>query len=180
MPLDPSFLQREPAIVARELLGAYLARRLPAGETVYLPIVEVEIYEGFKDKASHAHRGRTPRNAVMFEPGGCFYVYLCYGVHWLLNAIAGPADYPAAILLRGAGAISGPGRLTKHLQVDRTLDGQLAVPKSGLWFAESGITVAEEEIEYLPRVGIASAGEEWAHKPLRLVCPQISAISAAR
>jgi len=168
-PLPLEFFQRDAETVARELLGQYLARQQPEGPPLYLPVTEVEVYAGFADRASHARRGRTPRSQVMFAAGGCFYVYLCYGIHWLLNAIAGPEDFPAAILLRGAGEISGPGRLTKRLRIDKSFNAQLAIPETGLWFARSELEVAEGEVARLPRVGIDFAGPEWAQKPLRFL-----------
>lgn len=64
-------------------------------------ICEVEAYVGPQDKASHAHRGRTKRNSPMFGPAGRWYVYFTYGMHWMLNIVTGPKDYPAAVLIRG-------------------------------------------------------------------------------
>ncbi len=63
-------------------------------------ITEVEAYDGFRDMASHAHRGKTERNKVMFGPAGHWYVYFTYGMHWMLNIVTGPKNYPAAILIR--------------------------------------------------------------------------------
>ena len=65
-------------------------------------ITEVEAYDGFKDKASHASRGKTERNKIMFEKAGKWYVYFTYGMHWMLNVVCGQKNYPAAILIRGA------------------------------------------------------------------------------
>ncbi len=100
--------------MARDLPGKYLCCRIK-GRILSQPLVEVEAYDGFCDKASHAHRGPTTRNAVMFGPAGYWYVFLCYGMHWMLNIVTGPKEYPAAILIRSAGEYSGPGRLTKAL-----------------------------------------------------------------
>ncbi|MEO0946979.1 MAG: DNA-3-methyladenine glycosylase [Cyanobacteria bacterium J06641_5] len=166
------FFQRSALEVAPELLGKYLVRQLPDEEILRLPVTEIEVYEGHEDKASHACRRRTPRNEVMFFAGGYFYVYLCYGVHWMLNIVCNAADYPAAILIRGVGEISGPGRLTRQLRIDRALDRQLAVPGTGLYFAESEITVESDEIERTPRIGIDSVEPAWREKPLRFVWTQ--------
>ena len=164
-----NFFQRSALDVAPQLLGKYLVRQLPSKPALCLPVTEIEVYEGFEDKASHACRRRTPRNEVMFFAGGYFYVYLCYGVHWMLNIVCSAADYPSAILVRGVGEISGPGRLTRQLKIDRALDRQLAIPQTGLYFAESGITIAASEIERTPRIGIDSVEPEWREKPLRFV-----------
>lgn len=153
--------------LCRRLLGMNLCRRMPDGRVERWPITEVEAYDGFQDRASHAHRGATPRNRIMFDTGGRWYVYLCYGVHWLLNITAGPADYPAAILVRGAGAINGPGRLTRALQVDNALNELPVDPQSGLWIENGGTVVPRKSIRQTPRIGIDSAGPIWSQKPWR-------------
>lgn len=163
------FFQRSAFEVAPQLLGKYLVRQFPAAPPAYLPLTEIEVYDGFEDKASHACRRRTPRNEVMFFAGGYFYVYLCYGMYWMLNIVCGAAEYPSAILIRGAGKISGPGRLTRQLAIDRTFDRQLAIPAMGLYFAESNLIVTPDSIERTPRIGINSVEPTWRDKPLRYV-----------
>ncbi len=83
--LKPEFFNRPTLEVTRDLLGKNLCRRRSNGKIIRLHLTELEAYDGPQDKACHAHRGRTPRNAVMFGPPGYWYVYLCYGVHWLLT-----------------------------------------------------------------------------------------------
>ena len=164
------WLQPErPALeVARDMLGAQLCRRLPSGEIIRFAITEVEAYIGPEDKACHAAKGRTPRTEVMFAEGGSWYVYLCYGVHWLVNLVTGSKDFPAAVLLRGVGSIAGPGRLTKAMAITGELNAMPATKQSGLWI-EQGMKVPESEIFYGPRVGIGYAGEEWVAKPYRMI-----------
>lgn len=164
--LGSDFFDRDTLTVARDLMGVQLCRRLSDGVTRRWPLTEVEAYDGPEDRACHAHRGRTPRNAVMFGPPGVFYVYLCYGVHWMLNIVTGPSEYPAAILIRGAGACQGPGRLTKAMAIDRTLDGCMAEPTCGLWF-EAGEYVPDGAVERSPRIGIGYAAEPWRSAPYR-------------
>lgn len=89
-------------------------------------------------------------------------------MHWMLNIVTGKPGVPAAVLLRGAGALSGPGRLTKGLGIDRTLDGAEAAPVSGVWFEDVGVRVPARQIARTPRIGIGYAGE-WVEKPLRFV-----------
>ncbi len=103
-----------------------MVRRLPDGTLSQSFITEVEAYDGEQDLACHASKGKTPRTAVMYEPGGVWYVYLVYGMYHMLNIVTRSAGYPAAVLIRGTSGISGPGRLTKHLQIDRTLTGMKA------------------------------------------------------
>ena len=83
--LNKSFFNRPTLDVARDLLGKQLCRRLDSGKIIRGRINETEAYDGFEDKASHAHKGATTRNVVMFGPPARAYVYLCYGMHWLLN-----------------------------------------------------------------------------------------------
>ena len=110
--LHEDFFCRDTLIVAEELLGKFLVRKTPDGILAGM-ITEVEAYDGPLDKACHAHRGKTPRNAPMFGPGGFFYVYFVYGMHWMLNVVTGEAGDPAAVLIRGIQGWDGPGKLTK-------------------------------------------------------------------
>ncbi len=141
-PLPHSFFARPAPVVAPDLLGRVLRCTLPAG-TVELRLTEVEAYQGPDDPASHAYRGRTPRNAVMFGPPGHAYVYFTYGMHFCVNLVCGPDGSPGAVLLR-AGEVTaglelarerrstsrrdcdlaqGPARLTVALGIDRAQDG---------------------------------------------------------
>ncbi len=157
--------------MARDLLGRVLCRRLPTGEVLRGRLVEVEAYDGPRDRASHASRGRTPRNAPMFEAGGIAYVYFVYGMHHCLNVVTGDAAYPAAVLLRAAespnGApASGPARLCRAFAVDRSLDGaSLLGPE--LWI-EGGSPVADAEVVRSARIGVAYAGPHWSRRKFRL------------
>ncbi|MCI0620025.1 DNA-3-methyladenine glycosylase [Candidatus Wolfebacteria bacterium] len=99
--MGQEFFARDARTVARELLGKYLVRRYQGREAAYM-ITEVEAYVGPHDKASHAHRGRTKRTEVMFGKAGRFYVYLVYGMYWMLNIVTDADDYPSAVLIRGA------------------------------------------------------------------------------
>lgn len=185
--LPHSFYARDTLTVARDLLGRLLVREL-AGERLAGCIVEVEAYMGPDDAASHAHRGWTSRNAVMFGPPGITYVYFIYGVHWMLNIVAKPpdADTPAAVLIRalepveGLAAIaqrragrpelewtSGPARLTMALGIDGTLNHlDLTAPESPLYL-ETGLPIPDSRVQIGPRIGIAYASEPWRSKPWR-------------
>ena len=173
-PLPVEFYNRPTLEVARDLLGQSLVRRFEDGSRAEFPIHEVEAYDGFDDRASHASRGVTPRTSVMFGPPGFFYVYLCYGIHWLLNIVTGPEEYPAAILIRGAGVYSGPARLTKGLDIDGGFNRKCATGGSDLWLEDRGVRLADSEIERTPRVGVHYAGPEWAGKPYRFLWKEMA------
>ena len=162
-----SFYQRPTLVVARELIGKTLARK-ENGIISRYSITEVEAYDGPHDRASHAWRGETPRNAPMFKRGGRWYVYFVYGMYWMLNVVTGPAGYPAAVLIRSLQEIEGPGRLTRALGITKKFDDQPIRQSSGLWI-EEGREAPEGFVQKLPRVGVAYAGPAWSRKPYRFI-----------
>lgn len=153
--------------LARWLLGKVLVRRLPDGREDARLIVETEAYCGETDLASHARAGRTKRTEVMYGEGGVWYVYLCYGIHEMLNLVVGPRDWPAAILIRGVEGAVGPGRVTKALAIDRQLNAQPAAPQSGLWLEDRGVRVPRSQVKVTPRIGVDYAGPLWSAKHWR-------------
>ena len=130
-PLPPEFFARAADRVARELLGTCLVVRGPDGRHARHLVFETEAYLGAHDLACHGRTGPTKRNATMFGPAGRWYVYLCYGMHWMLNIVTGSEGVPAAVLIRGVREHVGPGRLTKALGIDRSFDGQPASRRAG-------------------------------------------------
>ena len=165
--LPPDFFRRDTLKVAKELLGKFVVKAQERDKNLSFLITEVEAYDGPEDKASHASRGRTPRTEVMFWEGGYFYVYLVYGMHFMLNIVTGAEDYPAAVLLRGTREVSGPGRLTKQLGVDKSWNKQPVHPDSGLWVEDRGVEINDKDIITGPRVGVDYAGQVWKNKPYR-------------
>lgn len=166
--MRPEFFQRPVEAVAPALIGCRLCRRWPDGRVSRAEVREVEAYAGPEDLASHARFGRTARNRIMFAAGGNWYVYLCYGIHWMLNVTAGPEGEPAAILLRGAGEWSGPGRLTRALEVDKRFGDLPCNPHTGLWFETPGETPPEPaRVRQTPRIGVDYAGPVWSAQPWR-------------
>ena len=147
-------------------------------------ISETEAYIGEGDAACHAHAGtRTARTEIMYNQGGVFYVYLTYGIHHMLNLVSGPAESPEAVLIRAGfftedserlldeqllsadkplsplkeiKQLAGPGKLTKHLQINRDLYGEPITPASEVWIEDDG---CQPPISLRPRIGIDYAGE---------------------
>lgn len=147
----------------RNLLGKYLVRADGDRIEAWM-ITEVEAYDGERDLACHARFGRTARSKMLYRRGGIWYVYLCYGAHEMLNLVVGPADWPAATLIRGVDGIVGPGRVTKALHIDRRLNGQPVARDTGLYVEDRGVCVPARLIKRTPRIGIDYAGEFWAGK----------------
>lgn len=163
---DQSFFERPVLEVADDLIGQYIVK-----DGQKLLITEIEAYDGPEDLACHASKGRTKRTEVLFGPAGHWYVYLCYGVHWLLNIVTGSKEYPAALLLRGAGEINGPGRLTRHLGINQTFNAKPATPQTGLWCEPATKRPHKSAIQKTPRIGVDYAGPIWSQKPYRFVLP---------
>lgn len=181
--LAPKFFEQSAVKVARNLLGKFLVRRWK-GKEVALMITDVEAYHGFADKASHAARGITKRNKIMFGKAGYWYVYFIYGTHWMLNIVTGKKGVPSAVLIRRVKNFNGPGKLTKALHINKSLNGKTADKKSGLWLEDKGlkrinsygrICIAEAKgegtpfacIKKGPRIGVDYAGPVWSKKRWR-------------
>jgi DNA-3-methyladenine glycosylase len=157
---DRNFFSRDVLEIAPELLGCFLVRQRETGMQHYL-ITEVEAYRGEEDRACHASKGRTARTEIMYHEGGHLYVYLIYGMYWMLNIVTGPEDLPQALLIRGVEGISGPGRVTRNLSIDKSFNGEDLLDSTRLWL-EKGPGLSSYET--LPRVGIEYAGEPWKSK----------------
>jgi DNA-3-methyladenine glycosylase len=152
---------------ARALLGKYLVRRRADGSVAAYRITEVEAYNGERDLASHAAKGRTRRTEVLYGPAGRWYIYLCYGIHEMLNLVVGPPGWPAGILIRGIEGFSGPGVLTRALGIDRRLNGAVAARPSGLWLEDRGELIPRSRIHATARIGVDYAGPVWSQKRWR-------------
>lgn len=156
MRLEYNFYHRDVLAVARELVGKVLVRRLDGGEILRLRIWETEAYRGEEDTACHAHKGRTKRTEVLYADAGTIYVYLCYGMHWMLNVVTGDIEEPQAVLIRACEGYPGPGRTTKALAVTGALDrGSILGPE--LWIEDDGYCC---HVVTDKRVGIGYASQE--------------------
>ncbi len=164
-----AWAQKKTVAQARALLGKFLVRRWPDGRVDARMITEVEAYDGEHDLASHARAGRTGRTEIMYAAGGHWYVYLCYGIHEMLNLVVGPEGWPAAVLIRGVEGFNGPGKLTKGMGLDRALNGRSAEEVSGLWIEDRGVKLPRSRVRATPRIGIDFAGPVWAAKPWRFI-----------
>jgi DNA-3-methyladenine glycosylase len=178
--LKRAFYERDTLMVARELLGMYLVHNSKEGTSVGI-IVEAEAYIGPNDAASHAYRGRTSRNEVMFGPGGYAYVYFIYGMHYCFNIVTQKADFPAAVLVRALEPVegidlmarrrgipqitgktqinltNGPAKLCEAMGIDKSVNG------ADLCGNELFITTPEKPASFkiitTPRINIDYAGE---------------------
>src|SRR3989344_2806126 len=133
--LNQEFFDRKTLVVAKDLLGKYLVRRVRLHQGYVVTkeqITEVEAYIGPHDLACHSSKGRTKRTEIMFCVAGTIYVYFTYGMHWMLNVVTEEKDYPSAILIRATENFKGPGVLTHELKIDKKLNGKMLGKKSRL------------------------------------------------
>ena len=164
--LERSFFNRDVLLVAPDLLGKVLVRKFENGKTMACTITETEAYRGEEDLGCHASRGKTNRTSVMYDQGGKIYVYLIYGMYWMLNFVTGRKDEPQAVLIRGIEKYDGPGKLTRALEIDKGFNQKDITVSPLLWVEDRGLHLDHEE---RPRVGIDYAGAEWAGKPWRFI-----------
>lgn len=150
MKLSFDFYHRPCLEVARDLVGKVLVCN---GQR--LRISETEAYCGEDDTACHAHKGRTKRTEVMYGKAGHAYVYLCYGMHWLLNIVTGEENQPEAVLIRACLDADGPGKLTKRLGITGILNRESLMGDT-LWIADDGFTCS---VLTAKRVGIGYASQ---------------------
>lgn len=154
--LDYEFFHRPCLEVSRDLVGKILVHKTPEGEK-RLRITETEAYCGETDTACHAHKGRTNRTEVLYADAGTIYVYLCYGVHNLMNIITGDVDDPQGVLIRACEGAPGPGRLTKALGITRAHNRRSIVDDPEIWIEDDA---ARFEIETAKRVRIGYASQD--------------------
>ncbi|MGW5659311.1 DNA-3-methyladenine glycosylase [Streptomyces sp. NPDC003758] len=186
-PLPREFFDRPVLEVAPDLLGRILVRTTPDGP-IALRLTEVEAYDGPNDPGSHAYRGRTPRNDVMFGPPGHVYVYFTYGMWHCMNLVCGPVGRASAVLLRAGEIIEGaelarkrrlsarndkelakgPARLATALGVDRALDGTDACTTGETPLRIlTGTPVPPDQVRSGPRTGVAGVAGDGAVHPWR-------------
>ena len=155
--LTRSFFEKDPVTVAQALVGKILVYSGGEGEKC-LRITETEAYWGEEDTACHAHKGRTRRTEVMYGEPGTVYVYLCYGMHWMLNLVTGRKEQPEAVLIRACERASGPGKLTRAMGITGSLNGTSVLKEDSLLYVEDDGFICETDA--LKRVGIGYASRE--------------------
>jgi DNA-3-methyladenine glycosylase len=194
--LSRSFFDRPALEVAPDLLGHLLVHDHPGG-LVAVRLTEVEAYEAGDDPGSHAYRGRTSRNAVMFGPPGHLYVYFTYGMHWCANVVCGPSGRAAAVLLRAGEVVAGaevaaarratarsarelargPARLASALGLTGGLNGgDVCDPRGALRVVE-GRHGRAADVRSGPRTGVGGDG---AQRPWRFWLDGEPTVSAYR
>ena len=150
--LDYDFFHRPCPEVAKDLVGKILVHC-----DKQLRISETECYCGESDTACHASKGKTKRTEVLWADAGTVYVYLCYGMHWLMNVITGDVDDPQGVLIRACVDAPGPGKLTKALGITGVWNGKSILDQEDLWVEDDGFRC---NILTDKRVGIGFASQE--------------------
>jgi DNA-3-methyladenine glycosylase len=180
MKLTREFFNRNTLKVAKNLLGKYLCRRI-GKKVVCGMITETEAYRGEDDLACHASRGRTKRTEIMYGEPGHAYVYLCYGKHWMLNIVTEKKDLPAAVLIRSIKLaevtprqyVSGPGRVTNKLQIDKRFNKVNLLKSTSLWVEDKGVKIRNTQIKNTPRIGVSYA-KHCSKWPWRFLLSEVS------
>jgi DNA-3-methyladenine glycosylase len=149
------FYVRDVLDVAPALIGKDLVLKSSEDNISRFMITEVEAYRGMEDKACHASKGRTPRTEIMFHEGGRLYMYFIYGMYWMLNIVTEKENVPQAVLIRGLENLSGPGKLTRSLGIDRSFYGEDLTSSDRIWIEE---TCRKPVIKTSPRIGVDYAG----------------------
>lgn len=161
--LGNDFFRQDAVSVARQLLGKKLVRQFDDGTKKTYVITATEAYLGAEDKACHASKGRTKRTEVMFHKGGVVYVYLIYGMYWMLNFVTGVENHPEAVLICGIDEVKGSGRVGRTLQIDKTFYNEDLQTSKRIWVAESDSSKEAYSILEKKRVGVDYA-DEWKDK----------------
>ncbi|MFZ2975457.1 MAG: DNA-3-methyladenine glycosylase [Candidatus Moraniibacteriota bacterium] len=168
--LNQIFYNQNTLKVAQDLLGCFLVRK-KGRKIIKAIITETEAYCGFDDLASHASKGKTKRNELMFGEAGHTYIYLVYGMHWMLNIITEKKDFPAAVLIRGADLLDekgeivkkldGPAKITKFFGITGKLNGIDITQKEIIWVERGNLK--KRKIQKSKRVGVdyAKHSKEW-------------------
>lgn len=164
MHLKRNFFNRDTVIVAKELLGKYLCRKV-GSKIVRVKITETEAYCGMKDKACHASKGLTPRTKIMFGSPGHAYIYMIYGMYYCLNFVTEEKGNPSAVLIRGVENLNGPGKLCRELKIDKKLNGVDICKSKELWIESVSWQTKEKPpvIKRGKRIGVDYAGK-WKDK----------------
>ena len=166
MKLLKDFYLQTALTAAPALLGKVLYHQTEEGRVTFGRITETEAYFGESDTACHARSGRTKRTNVLYEEGGIAYIYLCYGIHNLLNVVTGPRDFPQAVLIRAVEGFNGPGRLTRAMKIDCSLNGVSFLSSNRIWIEDDG---AKPKFKATKRIGIDYATAEYRNKLWRFV-----------
>lgn len=151
--------------LAPKLLGMKLCRKVD-NNIFKLRITETEAYFGEDDTACHANKGKTARTKILYQVGGVAYIYLCYGIHNMLNIVTGEENFPQAVLIRGVEGFDGPGKLTRALNIDRKLNGENLIKSNLLWLEDDGCSFRYKTTK---RIGIDYATPEYRNKLWRFI-----------
>jgi DNA-3-methyladenine glycosylase len=162
--LNADFFSQDAVIVAEKLLGKIIVRAWNDGSISRYKITITEAYLGEEDLACHASKGLTERTKIMYSEGGCIYVYLIYGIHWMLNIVTGNKNHPQAVLICGIDNINGSGRVGRELKIDKSYYGENLLSSQRLWI-ENAPEVSDFKTE--SRKGIDYSGDEWKNKQWR-------------
>jgi len=184
--LPQDFYKQDAVSLARGLLGKIIVKKENNHKTYFI-ITETEAYFGEEDKACHCSKGKTQRTYPMYEEGGTIYIYLIYGMYWMLNIVSGSKNHPQAVLIRGIAEIDRQGNIIKNYDGPGKAGRILDITKEKynckkIYDPNNGIYIIEPELKFnfftekTRRVGINYAGEPWISKLWRFIAKNITVI----
>ena len=163
---DINFFTTDTITLAKSLIGKWIVTNID-GKEIKAQISETESYLGINDSACHTYKGkRTERTEPMWQIGGTIYIYLCYGLHYLFNIVSKNENEPEAVLIRATVEANGPAKLTKYLNIDKSLNGQSIINNPQISIQDDG-----KSYKYITdkRVGIDYALEKDKNAKLRFI-----------
>jgi len=163
---NKEFFKTDTISLAQNLIGKWILTNIN-GEEKLAQITKTEAYLGINDSACHSYNNKkTPRTKVMWEDGGTIYIYLIYGLHYLFNIVSMDKDHPEAVLISACKEANGPAKLTKFLNIDKSLNGLSIIDNPQIQILDDGLDYAHTSCK---RVGIDYAQEKDKNAPLRFV-----------
>lgn len=169
--LKHDFFKRDVLEVAPDLIGKILVRKLDDGTEIRSRIIEDEAYRAPDDLSCHASKGRTPKTEIFFHEGGHLYIFLCYGIHFMLNIVTSIEENPQAVLIRSVEGAIGPGKVTKFLHLDSSFYGEDTEVSKRFWVEDDGTKL---DFQTGPRINIDYAGEPWITMPWRFFTEEVA------
>ena len=169
--LTHDFFKRDVIEVAPDLIGKIIVRKFDDGTEIRTRITEDEAYTEKGDLGCNAPKGRSPKTEMFYHEGGSIFIYICYGVHYMLNFTTGLGEYKQGILIRSVEGVFGPGKVSKFLGIDKSFSGEDTATSKRIWLEDDGTKLTYQAG---PRINIDYAEEPWLTIPWRFFTAEVA------